>query len=330
MATQSTTAEILLAAIHRDELPIDPQTLEDFGFKRCRDLVAVIMLFEVYTALVKTCGITHQTLHQWRARGTMNLVGEINRELEANKHRIDKKVYTWFYLNDRTIASVSLATGTVIDVRPQSSLSMHELNAQIRERMPDRQSYVEMMKGVCMADPATRKKIEAGIEDLSAIVNQAADKVYGRENVEISDQAANEISITGTTTDTLLAHIAARKDSPELQHMTDYAMSRCHFAPERKRLLKVYTHLLSTCGVKPATLHTWNAQGLKPLGQKIKTEFIKKQDSLPAGLVEFVTENQWIWDADDADGESRALFRTPDLAVRFKDMLPHARAINRG
>ncbi|TDZ46103.1 hypothetical protein CTRI78_v008987 [Colletotrichum trifolii] len=65
MSSHLAHAQDLLLAIHENRLP-SLLTQIEFGFAGCRDFYELCFLFEVYTSLVKDCGVTAQRLSDWK------------------------------------------------------------------------------------------------------------------------------------------------------------------------------------------------------------------------------------------------------------------------
>uniref|UniRef100_L2FKV0 Uncharacterized protein n=1 Tax=Colletotrichum fructicola (strain Nara gc5) TaxID=1213859 RepID=L2FKV0_COLFN len=304
METKPTPAELLFAANARDELPKDQETLDVYGFARCRSLTDVVPLYNMYDILFKSSGITPQTLHQWRSDTIPNFIGNLKRELRSKNTRAAAHCYSWLVLNQRVFGFDPTGATTAAGTQTTKSMSFPEIDAYMKNRCPDRKRYEEMMTQTILNDPSVKRAIETGKLNVAAQVKELADLVYGNTS---SDPAGNTngsekpVSLAGTTTEILFK--------------------------DRLKLLKIYGQLTKTCGISEMTVHKWMKEGQKSLGLQVKAALASNK-KVPASLVAFANDNQWVWDHEDAEGEIRSLWSTPDLEQRFKKLLNQVRLMD--
>ncbi|KAI8224438.1 hypothetical protein K4K55_009567 [Colletotrichum sp. SAR 10_96] len=330
MATNPIPAELLFAANARDELPKDQETLDVYGFARCRSLTDVVPLYNMYDILFKSSGITPQTLHQWRSDTIPNFIGNLKRELRSKNTRTAAHCYSWLVLNQRVFGFDPTGATTATGTQTTKSMSFSEIDAYMKRRCPDRKRYEEMMTQTILNDPSVKRAIETGKLNVAAQVKELSDLVYGNTS---SDPTGNTngsdepVSLAGTTSEILFKDVAANRDPTDPQTLTDYGFRRCHFEFERLKLLKIYGQLTKTCGISEMTVHKWMKEGQKSLGLQVKAALASNK-KVPANLVAFANDNQWIWDHEDAEGEIRSLWSTPDLDRRFKKLLKQVRLMD--
>ncbi|TEB29653.1 hypothetical protein FA13DRAFT_620510 [Coprinellus micaceus] len=94
----------LARAVSRDLLPTDQQTLDDWGFDRansCEGHAGPIMLFGLYTGLLRYLDIPAKTLDQWRRNGV--LLEEIKQAYGTIPEGSRGGYYPWLLKNKFTI-----------------------------------------------------------------------------------------------------------------------------------------------------------------------------------------------------------------------------------
>jgi hypothetical protein len=89
-----------MKAVLQDQIPDDPQTLEDYGFIRCRTWAMKSHLLGLYGGLIKTERASSTDLHTWRCEGT--LVENIVAAYSSIPERFRGGYYPWF-LRNKTI-----------------------------------------------------------------------------------------------------------------------------------------------------------------------------------------------------------------------------------
>ncbi|KAG6812093.1 hypothetical protein H0H92_004393 [Tricholoma furcatifolium] len=93
------TSYYIARAIRRDELPEDPQTLEDHGFVRAVSTMEKSRLLGLYKGLLMFTD--PKTLHKWRVNGT--LVKEIKAVFDALPPGRRGGYYPWFLENQHVL-----------------------------------------------------------------------------------------------------------------------------------------------------------------------------------------------------------------------------------
>ncbi|KAG5332118.1 hypothetical protein J132_10410 [Termitomyces sp. J132] len=88
------TSYYLARAARRDEFPDDPQTLKDYGFKRCITNADQSMLLGLYKGLFYDLNIKPKDVHRWLVKGT--LVKEIITAFESISKGSRGGYYPWF------------------------------------------------------------------------------------------------------------------------------------------------------------------------------------------------------------------------------------------
>ena len=88
-----TTADYLLRAVLDDEIPDDPQTVDDYMFSRCRTWSEKSHLFGLYGGMLK-CNISSKQLDDWKRSGT--LVSEIVSYYMAIPEGCRGGYFSWF------------------------------------------------------------------------------------------------------------------------------------------------------------------------------------------------------------------------------------------
>lgn len=82
-----TTADYLARAVYSDEIPDDPQTVEDYGFSRCKSWNEKSHLLGLYIGLIKVLEVRPVDLDQWRRDGKLveNIVAEFNKRPKQSR-----------------------------------------------------------------------------------------------------------------------------------------------------------------------------------------------------------------------------------------------------
>ncbi|KDN68143.1 hypothetical protein CSUB01_10615 [Colletotrichum sublineola] len=88
-----TTADIILGAVCRDELPNDPQAEDDYGFSRCRSLDCYKLL-TVYHDLIINLHVTPYELDVWMKEN--RLYERIGAKIKARPLSINSSARAWF------------------------------------------------------------------------------------------------------------------------------------------------------------------------------------------------------------------------------------------
>ncbi|KAF2120771.1 hypothetical protein BDV96DRAFT_595184 [Lophiotrema nucula] len=89
-----TTADYLERAVLEDELPDDPQTLDDYGFSRCKTWNQKSHLLGLYGGLLKGDKLSSEEVDEWRRSGT--LVENIVSKYMAIPERYRGSYFPWF------------------------------------------------------------------------------------------------------------------------------------------------------------------------------------------------------------------------------------------
>ncbi|KAL2867333.1 uncharacterized protein BJX67DRAFT_381047 [Aspergillus lucknowensis] len=89
-----TTADYLEIAVIKDELPDDPQTLDDYGFSRCRSWNQKSHLLGLYKGLLINLEVEVKAIDHWRREGT--LVSNIIREFKRVPDKSRGAYFPWF------------------------------------------------------------------------------------------------------------------------------------------------------------------------------------------------------------------------------------------
>jgi len=96
-----TTGDRLVRAAIRDEIPTDPQTLEDYGFRRASTNALnqsyLLGLYRWLAALHPMSPVRGREFHRWRTSGT--LIQEIKLRYEALPSDNRGQYYPWFLAN---------------------------------------------------------------------------------------------------------------------------------------------------------------------------------------------------------------------------------------
>jgi hypothetical protein len=89
-----TTADYLALAVYSDEIPDDPQTVEDYGFSRCKTRNEKSHLLGLYIGLVKVLEVRPVDLDQWRRDGRLveNIIAEFNQRPKQSRGNY----FPWF------------------------------------------------------------------------------------------------------------------------------------------------------------------------------------------------------------------------------------------
>lgn len=66
-----TTADYLERAVYSSEIPDDPQTIDDYGFSRCKTRNQKFHLLGLYEGLIKVLDVVPAELDQWRRDGRL-------------------------------------------------------------------------------------------------------------------------------------------------------------------------------------------------------------------------------------------------------------------
>jgi hypothetical protein len=100
-----TTADYLELAVISDEIPDDPQTLDDYGFSHCETWNQKSHLLGLYKGLLLFLKVRTLDLDQWRREGRLvdNIIAEFSNIPEKSRG----KYFPWFLrhthlLNDKS------------------------------------------------------------------------------------------------------------------------------------------------------------------------------------------------------------------------------------
>ncbi|KAF6826087.1 hypothetical protein CMUS01_09580 [Colletotrichum musicola] len=110
----------------------------------------------------------------------------------------------------------------------------------------------------------------------------------------------------------------------KLNAVRGYGFERVPHLDDVAKLFAVYTHLVKTCGLTSATLNKWMLEGYLKLGANIKAEINKTTEAhqkIPADLVAWFNEQEYIWDRTDSNKQAAALLRHPNVEVKFNSFL---------
>ncbi|KAJ0423603.1 hypothetical protein BJY00DRAFT_277887 [Aspergillus carlsbadensis] len=98
-----TTADYLESAVLRDEIPDDPQTLEDYGFSRCITWNQKSHLAGLYKGLLLPLKVDAKKLDRWLHEGSLvlNIIREFHRLPEGSRG----SYFPWFLKNKHLLDS---------------------------------------------------------------------------------------------------------------------------------------------------------------------------------------------------------------------------------
>lgn len=111
-----TTAEYLYDAVLRDEIPDDPQTIQDYGFARCTTWNQKSHLLGLYKGLFYPLNIKSGDLDRWRRDGV--LVDKIIETFHKIPREEDRGGYFPWFLNHKELLSGEKIAPAALLVRP--------------------------------------------------------------------------------------------------------------------------------------------------------------------------------------------------------------------
>ncbi|KAI8274011.1 hypothetical protein K4K60_010139 [Colletotrichum sp. SAR11_57] len=283
---RKTSAEIIIDAIvENGDAPMDRAALQDFFMDRTNSFVDFRKLWEFYEAFIGGYRITARSLDTMRSQGGKAFAAKIKARLDSEPgvvpdHLID------FFSNHQYIWDSSLGDG---DTQAEPGRLPKELLDQLKRSVPSG-----------MNTEVTAKLMRARAKEV-------AEEVFEKDE---------------SVTDGLIA--AVKKGSCPSFEVTKafrgYGFEVICHRDDVAKLFDIYVHFITTCGVDRDTLNEWMISGKQTLGQNIKAELEKKQDTIPAGLIPWFDANQYIWARGSIaySGQTNALVRHSGVKVVFQ------------
>ncbi|TEA13313.1 hypothetical protein C8034_v004973 [Colletotrichum sidae] len=274
-------AQDLLLAIHENRLP-SFLTQVEFGFAGCRDFYELCFLFEVYTSLVKDCGVTAQRLSDWKDEAA----------------RFDIQIG-------------SQAGSEIFSTRVEE-----ELIAQYTEFHDALLMCTDHLK---WPSPSRRHYVDKAIE-LSYSGDDAESFVDRRFSTRLRMSSATPAG-TGhdrfiASIENLYWSVENNFALTDKETLIVFGFPRCHATLERQFLYSAYYYLLRTCGVDRGQLHDWLMQ--RTLGDNMAIEFRRNIDTYPCEqFLGWVNDHQWIWNLSKGTEQRAAIRRRPNFDVKF-------------
>ncbi|KAJ0267516.1 hypothetical protein COL940_014293 [Colletotrichum noveboracense] len=302
---RKTSAEIIIDAIvENGDAPMDRAALQDFFMDRTNFFVDFRKLWEFYEAFIGGYRITARSLNTMRSQGGKAFAAKIKARLDSEPgvvpdHLID------FFSNHQYIWDSSLGDG---DTQAEPGRLPKELLDQLKRVCPDRQSFESLlMQQMTAQSVPSGMNTEVTAKLMRARAKEVAEEVFGKDE---------------SVTDGLIA--AVKKGSCPSFEVTKafrgYGFEVICHRDDVAKLFDIYVHLITTCGVDRDTLNEWMISGKQTLGQNIKAELEKKQDTIPAGLIPWLDANQYIWARGSIaySGQTNAFVRHSGVKVVFQ------------
>ncbi|KAF8600250.1 hypothetical protein BDV93DRAFT_447801 [Ceratobasidium sp. AG-I] len=92
-----TTADQLVACVHRGYIPDDPETQRDFGFMHTPNHEEKIMRLNVYSKLILEHKVNTKTIRRWQKRGRLGEMMKQTFEAKVSSLGRQQEPYLWFY-----------------------------------------------------------------------------------------------------------------------------------------------------------------------------------------------------------------------------------------
>jgi hypothetical protein len=137
-----TTADYLERAVLEDEIPVDPQTLEDYGFSRCETWNQKSHLLGLYSGLLNQMDVSSQNLDDWRGSGTLveNIISKYNEIPQGGRG----SYFPWFIQNKHILESQPQAEpnkgDNLLDEilhKSKAALELEDQEKHVTELQPD-------------------------------------------------------------------------------------------------------------------------------------------------------------------------------------------------
>jgi len=91
-----TSADQLVAYVHRRYLPGDPETQRDFGFIHSPDRQDKIMRLEVYSKLILEHKVNAKIIHRWQKKGQLGEMIKQTFDTKMSSSERQREPYLWF------------------------------------------------------------------------------------------------------------------------------------------------------------------------------------------------------------------------------------------
>lgn len=289
------SADYLLRACWRDNMPDDEDTTEDFRFVKFASAYDQVKLLGLYIGLTRTMGVGSRELHQWQTGGT--LAKEIISKFEARPQHCRGVYYPWFLENLHVFNSDSPPDVLGI-ARPY--LEPEDRSKDPRELTPEAKSKSFLLYSMLLngyhPSPSLSDQISpdlyfqfgfvtgrgyVGEQVLPTLYRELISKCSFKEfwlayqsNSLISLMDANGLKSERKRVQHLEAFLKIKPNTwcPTVWHLrlfthssdvdppryitVDYGFSNCNTVEEKFALKNVYKDLLHSPQVDPMELHT--------------------------------------------------------------------------